>query len=50
MKARLKFMVDDLGAEGMRAEVERRLGYALPDFELDARAADHRPHGAEPQK
>jgi ferredoxin-nitrite reductase len=34
VKARLKFMVDDLGAEGMRAEVERRLGYALPDFEL----------------
>jgi ferredoxin-nitrite reductase len=36
VKARLKFMVDDLGAAGMRAEVERRLGYALPDFELDA--------------
>ena len=34
VKARLKFMVDDLGPEGMRAEVERRLGYALPDFEL----------------
>ena len=36
VKARIKFMVDDLGPEGMRAEVERRLGYALPDFELDA--------------
>jgi len=34
VKARLKFMVDDLGPEGMRAQVERRLGYALPDFEL----------------
>ena len=34
VKARIKFMVDDLGPEGMRAEVERRLGYALPDFEL----------------
>ena len=44
VKARIKFMVDDLGPEGMRAEVERRLGYALPDFELDARAADDRPH------
>jgi ferredoxin-nitrite reductase len=34
VKARIKFMVDDLGPEGMRAEVERRLGYALPDFTL----------------
>jgi ferredoxin-nitrite reductase len=34
VKARLKFMVDDLGPEGMRAEVERRLGYALPDLAL----------------
>jgi ferredoxin-nitrite reductase len=34
VKARLKFMVDDLGPEGMRAEIERRLGYALPDFAL----------------
>ena len=34
VKARLKFMIDDIGPEGMRAEVERRLGRALPDFEL----------------
>src|SRR5919197_1469737 len=34
VKARMKFMVDDYGADGMRAEVERRLGYSLPDFEL----------------
>ncbi len=34
VKARMKFMVDDYGPEGMRAEVERRLGYALPDFTL----------------
>jgi ferredoxin-nitrite reductase len=27
-------LVDDLGPDGMRAEVERRLGYALPDFAL----------------
>ena len=29
VKARIKFMVDDIGPEGMRAEVERRLGRAL---------------------
>ena len=50
VKARLKFMVDDIGPEGMRAEVERRLGYALPDFHLDEPPplTDHM--GAEPQK
>jgi ferredoxin-nitrite reductase len=32
-KARLKFMVDDYGAEGMRAEVERVLGRSLEDLE-----------------
>jgi sulfite reductase beta subunit-like hemoprotein len=30
----MKFMVDDIGPEGMRAEVEKRLGYALPDLPL----------------
>ena len=29
IKARLKFMVDDYGAEGMRAQVEQRLGRSL---------------------
>ena len=50
VKARLKFMVDDRGPEGMREEVERRLGYALPDFELeplDHEPADHM--GVEPE-
>jgi ferredoxin-nitrite reductase len=50
VKARLKFMVDDYGPEGMRAEVERRLGYALPGYELeplDHEPADHM--GAEPE-
>ena len=50
VKARLKFMVDDRGPEGMRAEVERRLGYALPDYTLeplDREPADHM--GAEPE-
>ena len=51
VKSRMKFMVDDLGPEGMRAEVERRLGYALPDFPLpplDGQFADH--VGVQPQK
>ena len=50
VKARIKFMVDDLGPEGMRAEVERRLGYSLPDFELDAPPpmTDH--IGVQPEK
>jgi sulfite reductase (ferredoxin) len=34
VKARMKFMVDDYGAEGIRAELERRLGYRFADFEL----------------
>jgi ferredoxin-nitrite reductase len=34
VKARMKFMVDDYGPDGMRAEVERRLGRRLADFEL----------------
>ena len=34
VKARIKFMVDDYGPEGIRAEVERRLGMPLPDFAL----------------
>ncbi|MGH3442272.1 MAG: MoaD/ThiS family protein [Nitriliruptorales bacterium] len=32
-KARIKFMVDDLGAEGMRQRVEERLGRRLEDQE-----------------
>jgi ferredoxin-nitrite reductase len=32
VKARMKFMVDDYGPEGIRAEVERRLGRKLADF------------------
>jgi sulfite reductase beta subunit-like hemoprotein len=34
VKARLKFMIDDIGPEGMRAEVEKRIGRRLPDFQL----------------
>jgi len=32
VKARMKFMVDDYGAEGVRAKVEARLGRRLADF------------------
>jgi ferredoxin-nitrite reductase len=43
VKSRMKFMVDDYGADGMRAEVERRLGRTLADFELTppGAIADH---------
>lgn len=34
VKARLKFMIDDIGPEGMRERVETRLGRRLADFEL----------------
>jgi sulfite reductase beta subunit-like hemoprotein len=34
VKSRMKFMVDDYGPEGMRAELERHLGHELEDFEL----------------
>ena len=32
VKARLKFMVDDIGPEGIRERIERRLGRAFDDF------------------
>ena len=32
VKARMKFMVDDYGPDGIRAELERRLGRQLTDF------------------
>src|SRR6478735_5966713 len=32
VKARMKFMVDDYGPDGIRAELERRLGRQLADF------------------
>jgi sulfite reductase beta subunit-like hemoprotein len=34
VKARLKFMIDDIGPEGMRERVESRLGRRLEDFTL----------------
>ncbi len=51
VKARLKFMVDDYGPEGMRAEVERRLGHALPDFALPPHPGTQADHlGVQPQR
>ncbi len=51
VKARIKFMVDDRGADGMRAEVERRLGYALPDFDLPPLAGEPSDHmGVAPEQ
>jgi ferredoxin-nitrite reductase len=43
VKARLKFMVDDVGADGMRERVEAKLGRALERFELPP--ADVQPSG-----
>ena len=34
VKARLKFMIDDIGPEGMRERVETRLGRSLADYAL----------------
>jgi sulfite reductase beta subunit-like hemoprotein len=34
VKARLKFMIDDIGPEGMRERIEARLGHSLEDFAL----------------
>src|SRR5262245_9204247 len=51
VKSRMKFMVDDYGPEGMRAEVERRLGRELEDYELDAPPESFADHvGVHPQQ
>ncbi|HZT45674.1 MAG TPA: nitrite/sulfite reductase [Gaiellaceae bacterium] len=50
VKARMKFMVDDYGPDGIRAEIERRLRRRLADFELErpGEVADH--VGVHPQR
>jgi ferredoxin-nitrite reductase len=50
VKARMKFMVDDYGPDGMRDEVERRLGRKLARFELPSPGpfSDH--VGVHPQR
>jgi ferredoxin-nitrite reductase len=51
VKARLKFMIDDIGTDGMRERVEARLGRALEDYELPAVATPPRDHlGIQRQK
>ena len=51
VKARLKFMVDDIGPEGLRERVEARLGRALEDFDLPRVTAPPHDHlGVRPQK
>jgi sulfite reductase beta subunit-like hemoprotein len=50
VKARMKFMVDDYGPDGMRDEVERRLGRTLPRFELPPPAAFSDHVGVFPQR
>ena len=39
VKARLKFMVDDLGVEGMRERVEAQLGRSLESYTLEPAAS-----------
>jgi ferredoxin-nitrite reductase len=50
VKARLKFMVDDIGPEGLRERVEARLGRTFERYELPTlpRAANHL--GVHPQR
>jgi ferredoxin-nitrite reductase len=50
VKARMKFMVDDYGPDGIRDEVERRLGRTLVRYQLPAPGplADH--VGVHPQR
>jgi ferredoxin-nitrite reductase len=51
VKARLKFMIDDIGPEGMRERVEARLGRTLEDYRLPAPAAQPSDHlGVHEQK
>jgi sulfite reductase beta subunit-like hemoprotein len=50
VKARMKFMVDDYGPDGVREEVERRLGRTLERFELPPPGAFSDHIGVHPQK
>jgi sulfite reductase beta subunit-like hemoprotein len=50
VKARMKFMVDDYGPDGMRDEVERRLGRKLARFELPPPGAFSDHVGVHPQR
>ena len=51
VKARIKFMVDDYGPEGMRAEVERRLGRELAGLQAPPAPAERADHlGVQPRE
>ena len=51
VKARLKFMVDDIGPEGIRERVEARLGRKLEDYALPPITVEPSHHmGVHPQK
>jgi sulfite reductase beta subunit-like hemoprotein len=51
VKARLKFMIDDIGPEGMRERVEARLGRSLESYSLPPVATPPHDHlGVHPQK
>jgi ferredoxin-nitrite reductase len=50
VKARLKFMMDDVGPEAYRGMVEERLGRRLPDFDLPAAAPGGHGPGVHPQR
>jgi sulfite reductase beta subunit-like hemoprotein len=51
VKARMKFMVDDVGADGMRERVETKLGRTLERFELPSITAQPSAHiGVHAQK
>ena len=43
-KARLKFLVDDYGAEGVREAVEQRLGYRLENLHTVPQPTEHTDH------
>ncbi len=51
VKSRMKFMVDDYGPEGVRAEVERRLGRELTPYTLPSHPGTDTDHmGLAPEK
>jgi sulfite reductase beta subunit-like hemoprotein len=50
VKARLKFMIDDIGPEGMRERIETRLGRRFADFTLPPAPPPGNHLGVHPQK
>src|SRR5947209_7967704 len=50
VKARLKFMIDDIGPEGLRERIEKRLGRTFEDFTLPHAPAPGNHLGVHPQR